>query len=540
MLKEGERLQDRYLIAKHIGQGGMGTVYLATDERFHSTVAIKEALFAEEKFAKSFEREARLLNSLKHSALPKVTDQFVEDNAQYIVMEYIEGEDLFERLRKSGRPFPVEEVLGWTDQLLEALDYLHGQGIIHRDIKPQNLKVTKQGKIILLDFGLAKGNPTDANHQTAAQSIFGFSRNYASLEQMQGTGTDPRSDVYSLAATVYHLITAQVPADALTRIMKVLNENTDPLEPAGKFNSEISQELSDGLDLCLALKSGERPAGVAEMRTALFQDSHTAFVDSGNRQTNPGNEDLLTQQTQILSPVGSSGGSSTGSSGMQSNIKTEVLSSNTNPDSVETRLAPAETAEEKGKSGKLGLIAAVAAMVVIVGGVAAMTMYWPSATAEVTGTENTNSAPEENSNVLSVEPEETTMSEEGTFDAIESGNSNVSLPSSPKTVEKSEAPSTEKRVTNEPKPQPTVKVPPIAIPKPSVKVEVSTTTAKSPTPAAPKPTPNVKPTPIRRLPTRKEVEKMTPEERRKMRRRVEQERRRRGLPPRPRPRPPRP
>lgn len=193
MIESGTFLQQRYRIDKQIGQGGMGAVYVATDERFNSMVAIKETLCMDDNFRKAIEREARLLNSLKHSALPRVSDHFVENAGQFLVMEYIQGQDLHEILERDDRSFPVENVLLWADQLLDALDYLHTQSdpVIHRDIKPQNLKLTARGQIILLDFGLAKGNPTDAGHNTAAKSIFGYSRNYASVETDPGNRYRP-------------------------------------------------------------------------------------------------------------------------------------------------------------------------------------------------------------------------------------------------------------------------------------------------------------------------------------------------------------
>ncbi len=286
MIETRTFLQQRYRIDRHIGQGGMGAVYVAKDERFDSTVAMKETLcFADENFRKAIEREARLLNSLKHSALPRVSDHFEEQNGQFIVMEFIPGEDVAAMLASSGKAFPVEQVLKWADQLLDALDYLHNQEmpVIHRDIKPQNLKINSRGEIILLDFGLAKGNPTDAGHLTAAKSIFGYSRNYASLEQIQGTGTDPRSDLYSLAATLYHLLTNSPPEDALSRAMSVLSKKSDPLIPASTVNPAVPRGVAGVLQRALDLDASERPSTAAEMREMLHNPENYAFGRCSNR-----------------------------------------------------------------------------------------------------------------------------------------------------------------------------------------------------------------------------------------------------------------
>ncbi|MFL6468276.1 MAG: serine/threonine protein kinase [Pyrinomonadaceae bacterium] len=282
MIETGAFLQQRYRIDKQIGQGGMGAVYLATDERFNSTVAIKETLCMNDNFRKALEREARLLNSLKHSALPRVSDHFLEGEGQFLVMEYVPGDDLMQTLERQGTPFAYEQVLNWADQILDALEYLHRQEnpVIHRDIKPQNLKVTPKGQVILLDFGLAKGNVTDAGNLTAAKSIFGYSRNYASLEQIQGTGTDPRSDLYSLCATVYHLITGAAPEDALTRAMAVLSNQPDPLLPAMSVNPAIPEGLAAVLHHSLDLTAGRRPTSALDLRTRLRE--HERFAHESN------------------------------------------------------------------------------------------------------------------------------------------------------------------------------------------------------------------------------------------------------------------
>lgn len=303
MIETGKILQQRYRIEKQIGQGGMGAVYIATDERFGSTVAIKETLCMDDSYRKAIEREARLLNSLKHIALPRVTDHFLEEEGQFLVMEYVPGEDLGFMMERDEQRFAVDQVIKWAEQLLDALDFLHNQTnpVIHRDIKPQNLKVSASGQIVLLDFGLAKGNPTDAGHQTAAKSIFGYSRNYASLEQIQGTGTDPRSDLYSLAATLYHLLTGVPPEDALTRAMCVLSQQADPLVPAHLLHPEVPKGFAGILHSALDLNASQRPQSAVEMRKMLREHSdYVHFADAATVVSVTLNADILAQQTQLM------------------------------------------------------------------------------------------------------------------------------------------------------------------------------------------------------------------------------------------------
>jgi serine/threonine protein kinase len=268
----------------------MGTVYEALDMRFDNQVALKETHFTEEALRKQFEREARLLNRLRHPAIARVIDHFTEGEGQYLVMDYIEGEDLWEMQQKRSGAFPIDDVLQWTDQLLDALDYLHSQEppVIHRDIKPQNLKVTGRNQIILLDFGLAKGFAGQISRVTTSGSIFGYTPNYAPLEQIHGTGTDARSDLYSLAATHYHLLTGKVPPDALSRAMALTSEQSDPLRPANEVNPKVSAEVAEVIQRAMATNPAKRPASAAEMRKAL-QHAHKPQVPT-NKAAQP--EDL--------------------------------------------------------------------------------------------------------------------------------------------------------------------------------------------------------------------------------------------------------
>jgi serine/threonine protein kinase len=372
MIENGKVLQQRYRIDKQIGQGGMGAVYIATDERFGSTVAIKETLFMDDNYRKAIDREARLLNSLKHAALPRVSDHFLEENVQFLVMEYIPGEDLSHML-ESGVVFDVDRVLKWADQLLDALDFLHNQSIpvIHRDIKPQNLKLTARDQIILLDFGLAKGNPTDAGHQTAAKSIFGYSRNYASLEQIQGTGTDPRSDLYSLAATLYHLLTGAPPEDALTRAMAVLSNRPDPLQPANAIRAEIPRGVAGILQKSLALNADDRPAAAADMRE-MFRtfESYGHLADPVTIATRRDVTDAFGQQTKLMPS------DTRHDVGGQTDVKTAVLPGYV---SQETSLRPTATTGDvntpKRKKRK-GLAVAASLGAVLVAACTAVGLYY--------------------------------------------------------------------------------------------------------------------------------------------------------------------
>jgi serine/threonine protein kinase len=288
MLTPETVLQGRYRILRQLGQGGMGAVYEAIDQRLDTTIALKETFFADERLRKQFEREARLLARLHHPALPRVSDHFSEADGQFLVMQFIPGDDLSEMMNRKRGPFPVNQVLTWADQLLDALDYLHTQDpqIVHRDIKPQNLKLTSRGQIILLDFGLAKGQVGEISRVTTAASIFGYTPNYAPLEQIQGLGTDPRSDLYSLAATLYHLMTGVKPPDALTRAAAVVNGQADPLLKASEANAEVSPDVDEVLAKAMAQNREQRYASAADMRRA-FQEAEQAstVVNRGEAQT---------------------------------------------------------------------------------------------------------------------------------------------------------------------------------------------------------------------------------------------------------------
>ncbi len=265
-------LADRYRISRLLGQGGMGAVYLAADLRFRNApVAVKQTLVGSHRddLRKAFEREAMLLNHLRHPALPRVTDFFVQEDSEFLVMEYVPGDDLSSELDRLGTPFPIEKVAHWADQLLDALCYLHSQSppVIHRDIKPQNVRLTPQGAVVQLDIGLSKGSIGE--QLTAGSSVVAGTPNYASPEQLGGQGTDERADLFSFAATIYCLLTAAPPPDASRRLMCLVNGQDDPLQLAHILNPAVPPSLSFVLKRALKLRRDDRPVSAAEMRQQI-------------------------------------------------------------------------------------------------------------------------------------------------------------------------------------------------------------------------------------------------------------------------------
>ena len=286
MLSPGIVLQQRYRIKRLLARGGMGAVYEA--EAVHlrnATVAVKETFFGEDRqsLRGQFEREAATLARLRHPALPQVKDHFIEGGGQFLVMDFIEGDDLGallkRRLNETGAPFASRQVMEWAERLLDALDYIHGQypPVIHRDIKPQNLKLTPRGEIFLIDFGLAK----DATTPTSpGNSVHAYTLEFAPPEQIKGEGTDARSDIYSLGATLYNLATGKAPPDARVREEVVVRHlMPDLLPPAHRVNPQIPFAFAAALAKALALNREHRYQSAREMWEALRQIKQAVKVE---------------------------------------------------------------------------------------------------------------------------------------------------------------------------------------------------------------------------------------------------------------------
>jgi hypothetical protein len=265
-LAPGQILRDRYRIDGLLGQGGMGAVYDAWDIPLGVRRAIKENLLFTEINLKQFEREAQMLARLRHNNLPRVTDHFVIPNqGQYLVMDFVEGEDLRQRLHRLG-PQPESVVRVWAEQALNALAYLHRRNIVHRDIKPANIKITPEGEAMLVDFGIAKEIDTTLGGGTTAAGARGMTPGFAPPEQYDvgSSRTDARSDLYSLGATLYTLLAGEAPADAISRM-------TTPgkFVPLSRRELDVSDEFAAVIDKALELSPEARWQSADDMRAAL-------------------------------------------------------------------------------------------------------------------------------------------------------------------------------------------------------------------------------------------------------------------------------
>jgi non-specific serine/threonine protein kinase len=260
-------LPERYQVLQLIARGGCGAVYQAVDLETGQPVAVKQVTAAagDAGLAQALRREAETLRNLRHARLPAFVDYIPTAEDHFLVMTYVAGEDLGHQLERRTTPFPVDQVMAWADQLLETLAYLHGQKppVIHRDIKPANLKLNEQGQVMLLDFGLARGG-TSTLH-----TLPGYTLSYAPPEQLLGDPSDARSDLYSVGATLYHLLTGVKPTDALRRKGALLDGQPDPLEPAYRRHTLVSAALSDVLQCAMALAAEQRFGSTLDMQQAL-------------------------------------------------------------------------------------------------------------------------------------------------------------------------------------------------------------------------------------------------------------------------------
>lgn len=273
-LKTGDFLRVRYKIKRIIGQGGMGSIYLAEDIRLKGRLCALKEVEHDKSLSKTlnkqaqdqFLQEATILARLDHPNLPKVSDYFSIGERDYLVMDYVPGDDLRTLMLKAKHQekfLKEKEVQSWANQLADALIYLHTQNppILHRDIKPSNLKLTPSGLLKLVDFGLVKvmapGEITITIIQGQGTAL------YTPLEQYGGDSahTDIRSDIYSFGATLYHLLTNTPPADARERFIR-----PESMKPPRAINPAISKQLERAILWAMNLHPDERPQTMMQLK----------------------------------------------------------------------------------------------------------------------------------------------------------------------------------------------------------------------------------------------------------------------------------
>lgn len=297
-MRSGERINDRYRIEQQIGSGGMANVYRAHDEILNRTVAIKvlrSEFSHNEQFIRRFEREAHAATSLNHPNIVAIYDVGDEDDLYYIVMEHVDGVTLKQYLQEEY--ISVDEALRIMGQICDAIDHAHANRIIHRDIKPQNMMIDQHGSVKVTDFGIAvaMSNAT----LTHTMSVLG-SVHYFSPEQARGKFADEKSDIYSLGAVLYELLTGRVPFIGETPVAVALQHlQDDPIRPMD-LNPNIPQALENCVMQALSKSPGARHASVA----AFKKDCMTAL--SRERANEPrrlsANQDEF-DQTLVMAPV---------------------------------------------------------------------------------------------------------------------------------------------------------------------------------------------------------------------------------------------
>lgn len=272
-------LKNRYRIIRLLGKGGMGSVFLAFDQNLEMEVAIKSNHNPSPESTTQFFQEARLLAALHHPNLPRVIDHFLLNGDEYLVMDYIKGQDIQEYLDQNHR-FTLDTVLTYAKQLGDAVHFLHCQNppIIHRDIKPANIKLDAKGNCILVDFGIAKSG---SSSQATSAGAKGYTPGYAPPEQYGNSRTGPYSDQYSLAATLFHMLTGQRPADSVQRAL-----GNAVLTPLHLLMPDLPVYMAGVFERALSIRPEDRYNSVDEFIRCLIdpafqpQEKKPAFVQN--------------------------------------------------------------------------------------------------------------------------------------------------------------------------------------------------------------------------------------------------------------------
>lgn len=268
----GKKLGNRYLIDEMLGQGGMSTVYKATDPNLKRVVAVKMIhphLSSNPDFVQRFEEEAAAVAQLRHHGIIQVYDFNKDDDVYYMVLEFVAGEtiqDHLKRLNDEGRRLSISKAVEYMADICDAVDYAHQRGMIHRDIKPANLMLNVLGQAILMDFGIAK--IVGGQRHTATGAVVGTAM-YMSPEQIKGEPPDRRTDIYSLGVTLFEMVSGHPPFQADSAMTLMMMHINDPVPDPRKINPDVPADLVEVINKALAKDSDQRYQTAAQMASAL-------------------------------------------------------------------------------------------------------------------------------------------------------------------------------------------------------------------------------------------------------------------------------
>ena len=268
----GKKLSERYEIIELLGQGGMSSVYRAEDPNLRRMVAVKlihPHLSSDSSFVSRFEEEASSVAQLRNSNIIQVYDFSNDGDTYYMVLEFVPGETLathLERLEKSERRMPIKDVIKYTANICDALEYAHSRGLIHRDIKPANIMLNVEGEAILMDFGIAK--IVGGKQHTATGAVVGTAL-YMAPEVIKGEPADPRADIYSLGVTLFETLTGKPPFEADSAMSILMMHVNDPVPDLREINQDVPDALVAIVKKALEKDKEDRFQSAAEFAQAL-------------------------------------------------------------------------------------------------------------------------------------------------------------------------------------------------------------------------------------------------------------------------------
>lgn len=254
----GKRLDGRYLLEEMIGAGGMANVYKAQDLKTGQTVAVKilrEEFMGNEELVRRFKNESKAISILDHPHILKVYDVSVTDKLQYIVMEHLDGITLKEYMKQRGGPLTWKETVHFAQQILEALDHAHRKGVVHRDVKPQNVMLLSNGQLKMMDFGIARISRAE-NHTVSEKAI--GSVHYISPEQARGDVTGATADIYSVGVMLYEMLSGQLPFESDNMVSVAIKQISDKARPLSEIAPGVPTALQEITERAMAKRPEDR------------------------------------------------------------------------------------------------------------------------------------------------------------------------------------------------------------------------------------------------------------------------------------------